>query len=147
MNWELRTNTTTVGSNPTANFDQIIIGGNLAFTGTTTLALSFTPASGSDVLWSDSLWSSSKTGTNGWLVYQVAGTTSNFPANFTLTTANWLDSGGHLFNAALPGASFQLNQVGQDIYLNYTAVPEPATWALLAFSLTTVVVLRRRRRE
>ena len=27
------------------------------------------------------------------------------------------------------------------------AVPEPATWALLAFSLTTVVVLRRRRRD
>jgi hypothetical protein len=26
-----------------------------------------------------------------------------------------------------------------------TAVPEPSTWALLAFSLTTVVVLRRRR--
>ena len=30
-----------------------------------------------------------------------------------------------------------------DIYLN--VVPEPATWALLAFSLTTVMVLRRRR--
>lgn len=29
--------------------------------------------------------------------------------------------------------------------LQVTAVPEPATWALLAFSLTTVVVLRRRR--
>ncbi len=27
------------------------------------------------------------------------------------------------------------------------AIPEPATWALLAFSLTTVMVLRRRRRE
>ena len=31
------------------------------------------------------------------------------------------------------------------IDLTYTAVPEPATWALLAFSLTTVMVLRRRR--
>ena len=29
--------------------------------------------------------------------------------------------------------------------LTLTAVPEPATWALLAFSLTTVMVLRRRR--
>jgi hypothetical protein len=26
-----------------------------------------------------------------------------------------------------------------------TVVPEPATWGLLAFSLTTVMVLRRRR--
>lgn len=30
---------------------------------------------------------------------------------------------------------------------NLTVVPEPATWALLAFSLTTVLVLRRRRRD
>ena len=29
--------------------------------------------------------------------------------------------------------------------LDLTAVPEPATWGLLAFSLTTVLVLRRRR--
>ena len=28
-----------------------------------------------------------------------------------------------------------------------TVVPEPATWALLAFSLTTVMVLRRRRQR
>jgi len=28
---------------------------------------------------------------------------------------------------------------------NLNVVPEPATWALLAFSLTTVMVLRRRR--
>jgi autotransporter-associated beta strand protein len=31
--------------------------------------------------------------------------------------------------------------------MQFTAVPEPATWALLAFSLTTVMVLRRRHRE
>ena len=45
------------------------------------------------------------------------------------------------------GGAFQTNsyisQVGNDLVLN--AVPEPATWALLAFSLTTVMVLRRRR--
>jgi hypothetical protein len=28
-----------------------------------------------------------------------------------------------------------------------SAVPEPSTWALLAFSLTTVMVMRRRRRR
>jgi fibronectin-binding autotransporter adhesin len=32
VNWELASNTTTVGVNPTANFDQIIVGGNLDFT-------------------------------------------------------------------------------------------------------------------
>ena len=44
-----------------------------------------------------------------------------------------------LFSAA-GVASFGLDASG---YL--TAVPEPSTWALLAFSLTTVMVLRRRR--
>ena len=32
-----------------------------------------------------------------------------------------------------------------NVQLNTSAVPEPATWALLAFSLTSVVVFRRRR--
>jgi hypothetical protein len=31
--------------------------------------------------------------------------------------------------------------------LSFTAIPEPSTWALLAFSLTTVMVLRRRRQS
>jgi len=43
-----------------------------------------------------------------------------------------------------------INTVGPGSYvganLQYTAVPEPSTWALLAFSLTSVMVLRRRRR-
>ena len=30
---------------------------------------------------------------------------------------------------------------------NFAVIPEPATWALLAFSLTTVMVFRRRRRN
>jgi hypothetical protein len=32
------------------------------------------------------------------------------------------------------------------LVMEFEIVPEPATWALLAFSLTTVVILRRRRR-
>lgn len=37
------------------------------------------------------------------------------------------------------------NSGGNSIDLTYTVVPEPSTWALLAFSLTAMVVLRRRR--
>jgi len=44
--------------------------------------------------------------------------------------------GAHSFDYTTPG---QINLV-------VTAVPEPATWALLAFSLTTVTVMRRRRK-
>jgi len=42
---------------------------------------------------------------------------------------------------AYTGSNLQV--LGNDIVLN--VVPEPSTWALLAFSLTTVIVLRRRR--
>ena len=37
------------------------------------------------------------------------------------------------------------NGTGQILLNGYSVVPEPATWGLLAFSLTTVLVLRRRR--
>ena len=45
-----------------------------------------------------------------------------------------------------PSSIIQTNNgTYKSVYLDVTAVPEPATWALLAFSLTTVMVLRRRR--
>ena len=43
------------------------------------------------------------------------------------------------------GVSWQLGTVLLDGTLTFTAVPEPSTWALLAFGLTTVMVLHRRR--
>lgn len=42
-------------------------------------------------------------------------------------------------------SSFNVDGATTALYV--TVVPEPATWALLAFSLTTVMVLRRRRRS
>lgn len=38
-----------------------------------------------------------------------------------------------------------LANLGTDGVLSFGAIPEPSTWALLAFSLTTVMVLRRRK--
>jgi len=45
-------------------------------------------------------------------------------------------------SGGLTGGEFQLS--GNDLQVRFTAVPEPSTWALLALSLTTVMVLRRR---
>jgi fibronectin-binding autotransporter adhesin len=137
VNWELASNTTTVGVNPAANFDQIIVGGNLDFTDLTTINLSFNGA-GSDVLWTNALWTTDQS----WLLYDVAGTTSNF-GNLTLNTINWLDSGSNSFNTANIG-SFTLGQSGHDVVLNFTAVPEPR--AALLGGLGLLMLLRRRRR-
>jgi hypothetical protein len=40
--------------------------------------------------------------------------------------------------------SFTFTQASGNLIV---AVPEPSTWALLAFSLTTVMILRRRRQS
>jgi len=52
------------------------------------------------------------------------------------------------FLGALDGnytASYTVNGTTNDLEVTFGAIPEPSTWALLAFSLTTVMVLRRRR--
>jgi MYXO-CTERM domain-containing protein len=139
VNWELASNTTTVGANPTANFDQIIVGGNLDFTHPTIINLSFNGA-GSTVLWSDSLWDANQS----WLLYDVAGITTNI-ANLNLNTVNWLDSGSNLFSTA--GGSFTLSQNGEDVMLNFTAVPEPSTYGLGLGALALAVAALRRRRQ
>jgi hypothetical protein len=51
-----------------------------------------------------------------------------------LAEGGTLTGGGYTFSASYLGNAFTL-----------TTVPEPATWALLAGSLTTLVVFRRRR--
>ena len=74
-----------------------------------------------------------------------------------LNIINWTTGSGESLrftsNANLSASSFTVNGGAATILDNhlvtgyYEVVPEPATWALLAFSLTTVMVLRRRRKS
>jgi len=74
----------------------------------------------------------------------------------TLNITNWTlgsDSLRFTSNTNLLASRFTVNGGAAAILDNhsvtgyYEVVPEPATWALLAFSLTTVMVMRRRRRD
>jgi autotransporter-associated beta strand protein len=136
VNWELAANSTTNAANPNAIFDTVVVAGNLSFNGVTDLNLSFKPVGG-NVIWSDPFWQTSKSGTGGWLVYDVTGAITNFE-NLSRVTTNWLDSGDSPFNSVLGGSYFSLYQSvsGKQIYLNYTfstvTTPEPSSAVAMA---------------
>jgi len=63
-------------------------------------------------------------------------------SEFTLGANKWQIN----YADAAAGSNFQSDaELFGDRFVTITVVPEPTTWALLAFSLTTVMVLRRRR--
>jgi fibronectin-binding autotransporter adhesin len=83
----------------------------------------------------------------------IAGTTSfasfsgviSGAGNLPVTSSNWSDGSGELFNSYRAGNTFGLHQDGNHVYLTYTAVPEPGS-ALLG-SLGAFALWRRRRRD
>jgi len=92
---------------------------------------------GSTTDYTSTFWNSNQS----WLVFQNTNTPT-IASLFTLGAVS-LDASGNSFSVT--GGSFGFSQVGNDVYLNYSAIPEPASWLLLAGSLTCLVVLRRRR--
>ena len=143
VEWELEGNASEL-SDRGILFDGIDVGGNLEFTDTTTLSLVFN-GSGSLVDWTDPFWSTDKMGTDGWLIYETAGTTTGL-GNLVVSGTPWLDSVGNSFLDVLPGASFGVQQVGSDVYLTLVAtVPEPSTLVLMAIGAGVMTFVARRR--
>jgi autotransporter-associated beta strand protein len=140
VQWELVENTTTNPPNPNADYDQVIVGGNLDFAGATSLSLVFNGV-GSTVSWANAFWSSNQS----WTLYDVTGSTTNF-GNLSLAAGSYLDSASNTLASARPGASFSLVQSGQDVLINYVAVPEPTTIAILG-SVVGLLGLRLARRR
>lgn len=136
--WEIADNTTT---NSPVVFDQIVVGGNLAFDSATSLSLSF-DGLGSLVDWENSWWDADRS----WTVWKVTGTTSAF-GNLSISAADWLDGTGLALSAARPYATFSLLQQGSDVVLAYTAVPEPSTLVLAALGTGLAAWAARRRRR
>jgi autotransporter-associated beta strand protein len=117
IKWELADNTNVQA--PTPVFDNITVGGNLAFTGATTLSLDFKPATGSQLVdWTNAFWSQSKQ----WEIISVGGTTTGF-SNLSLETPipDWIDKNSAQFHVVRPGSSFALVNSGGSVFLSYSA--------------------------
>lgn len=78
------------------------------------------------------------------LVSTTTGITGFSAGDFTIHTA--ANNGTNGFSNPLSG-SFSVGVTGNDLMLNYTAIPEPTTWALLCGSAAVLAVLRRRARR
>jgi autotransporter-associated beta strand protein len=121
VNWELIANTTGTAG---VNYDQIIMpSGNLTFSGSTTLALAFNSPD-SSVNWSDSFWNVNRS----WMIYDLSSGSVNNPSNL-IVGGSLLDSQGVALSPTGRGY-FTTSLSGQDVMLNFVAVPEPTTIAL-----------------
>jgi autotransporter-associated beta strand protein len=140
VTWELIANTT---GSAGVNYDQIIVPtGNLAFSGSTQLALSFDGA-GSSVNWTNAFWDVNRS----WTVYDLSGGTTSSLSNLVLG-GSLLDSVGSPLSPTGRGY-FTTSLAGQDVMLNFVAVPEPTTCTLLTAGggMLIASLLRSRRKQ
>lgn len=139
--WELTQNTAASASRGTL-YDGINVQGDLTFGGATTLDLTFNLA-GSSVDWTNGLWGGYLAGTNGWKVFDVAGTVNGLENLVLPSASTLLDSNGIALSAVRSQAFFYFSQLGTGVYLNY-AVPEPTA---AVFGGLGLLLLARRRRN
>lgn len=138
LQWELVGNTT---AGRGSNFDGINVGTHLNFATGLSANLVFN-AAGSGVNWADGFWNTAQT----WLVYDANGTTTAASLAIFDSINLSVDSLGQSLATARSGWEFSFSQTGNDIYLNYSAIPEPSSVLLLLTGGLMALVFRRKRR-
>ena len=140
VNWDLIANTTAGAG---TNYDQIAVPtGNFGFSGVggTALNLSFDGV-GSSVDWSNAFWDVNR----AWRVWDLGTGVTSGVGNLSVG-GSLLDSLGNTLSPTTRG-SFSISQDGQDVMLNFVAVPEPSTVCMTVGGLGLAGVLRYRKRR
>jgi hypothetical protein len=85
------------------------------------------------------------TQTHQWLIAIAAGGITGFTGTEQFNINVGATNGTAGFSNLLDGGTFSVSQSGNELFLSYSAVPEPRTWALVAPFLAGAVVAHRRR--
>lgn len=144
--WYLLSNTDAVGSAgaPTGYSQTRVNGGNLTLTSGAVINLNFqyllSGTQLSTVAWSDSFWGSS----HSWKITDFSGAGTATLANYTISGTTFADSTGALLDLTTQG-SFSITNDGQNVFMLFTAVPEPTMTVAALSTLGLVIAMRRRR--
>lgn len=145
--WYLLSNTDAVGDagTPLGYSQTRVTGGNLMLTSGAAINLNFqyllSGTQLSTVAWSDSFWGSNRS----WKITDFSGPGVATLANYTISGTTFADSTGALLDTGTQG-SFSITNDGQDVFLLFTAVPEPTMTVAVLSTLGWVIAMRRRRR-
>jgi len=131
-------NTGALPTNPGTDFDTINVTAALSYGGE--LRLSFAGAIDNSATAFDLFAFGAVTPSNSFSSVTLYNTGGQVGGSLVNSSGIWSGIANLGYGTGMQ--SFSFNQSTGDLIV---AVPEPSTWALLAFSLTTVMVLRRRR--
>lgn len=77
-----------------------------------------------------------------WMFASSSSAITGFNSNqFNLVLSDFTNNNG------LAGGTFGVSMSGNNLYLNFTPVPEPSTWALLGTGVLAVAIIGRRKRK